>query len=196
MARNPGSEYLCRQCWQVLCGQPWPEVPEAGTHGLNPGEPAGFNRPPLDQRQQQQHGIGFSYAGPMNAPSGNAAALLQLQQQRAAAAAAASQRVHGGLAAGAQGMQGRRSQSFADVHGQLHPQGISISAVRTHAPWHPSSMPEQPGILGSADDPRWGALASADNPNYRGRMPIGASAPAHAGPLGAAPAFSPLEVRQ
>ena len=55
--RHQGSDYLCRQCWQVISGQPWPELAEASAgapHSASPPSPGQSGRPPLDRRQQQQ----------------------------------------------------------------------------------------------------------------------------------------------
>jgi hypothetical protein len=63
--RNHGSDYLCRQCWQVISAQPWPEQAESSAiytngsamhqqqhHSGSPPSPEGSGRPPLDRRQQ------------------------------------------------------------------------------------------------------------------------------------------------
>eukprot|EP00887_Chlorella_sp_A99_P002589 scaffold6.g2589.t1 len=190
VARNPTNEYLCQQCWQVLCSQPWPAEPDASS-----SPPQGRGQPLLDVRQQQQQ-----------QQLARAMSLSGVGSQTAADAAAA-------LGTSTPGMQGWRNVSLAELHAQHaaaaaraaaaaaaqqqhhHPGGINISGARAQA-WHPSSMPEQPLMLGSADDPRWGALAHADAPAVRpGLGPGGASAPVRASLLGGVPSFSPYEMR-
>ncbi|KAL4443783.1 hypothetical protein ABPG75_011520 [Micractinium tetrahymenae] len=116
-------------------------------------------------------------------------ALQQHQQQQAAAAAAAQQQQFGsgpspfgGLLAAAQAPPalGRRSQSFADFqhHSQHQQQGLPIGGGYGQAgrrPWQPASMPEQPVLLGSSDDPRWGNLGSASASDHRRGRPIAGS---------------------
>ena len=199
-ARN--NEYLCQQCWQVLCGQPWPEEVDSSVRGG-----CHVQQQQVLQAQQAQVSLARVGSGPMSGVSGQAPPSLLLQQQQVLVVAA-GHRAHNGAAGG---MQGRRSLSHAELQAAQRGQGgIAIGGAR-HAGWQPSSMPEQPAILGSADDPRWGALAVSASGRHSGRHGMhtgGASAPAQPELLGAAvaqqqqqqqqqqaPTFSPLEMR-
>lgn len=237
--RYQSSDYLCRQCWQVISGQPWPG------EGASPEQQA---RPPVDRRQaqqqaqqqallqqqmqqamqqqQQQQGAGSplsidmlqrSLSASMSGLTAQQAVQYTAYQQQLAAqqrqqlgspfSGLLQQQQQQAAAAGGPPMLGRRSQSFADFQfggGQGVPIGGGQHNRYTR---QPASMPEQPALLGSSDDPRWGNLAAASEPRRSRGIPaagrsgshhhLGASAPVQPGLLSSsvAPHFRMGEVR-
>ena len=157
----------------MLCGQPWP-AEQPSPPGSQGGQPAGgVPRPPQPQ-QAPQNGGGYP---PLARQHSSFAAHQQQQQQQ-----------HGAAAAAASAAFARRCQSMANF--QLAGSS-AISQPRAVQPsWQPASMPEAPPVLGSADDPRWGALAATASAPDHGRGGRGARMAA-----GSAPVFSPLELR-
>lgn len=154
----------------------------------------------LQQQQQQQalqqgspismDMLTRSISAPMSGMTAAQAVHYQtaLHQQAQAAAqqqqqfGGSAQSPFGGLLSAQQGPAtlGRRSQSFADFQHQQQQQqpGVPIGGGYGHAgrrPWQPASMPEQPVLLGSSDDPRWGNLASASASDHRRGRPIAGS---------------------
>ncbi|EFN58285.1 expressed protein [Chlorella variabilis] len=191
--RQHGSDYLCRQCWQVISGQPWPEQAESGAmngglngqHSGSPPSPEGSGRPPLDRRQQQlllqqqqmqaqaQAGspasmdvLQRSTSAPMSGlTAAQAVHFTQMQQQQQLTAFGLQQ----------QHALGRRSMSFHDIQQQQQQQQqaaqampIGCAGAHQRRPWQPASLPEQLAVLAGSDDPRWGNLAaSASGSDHR-----------------------------
>lgn len=149
-------------------------VAAAGQNGIR-GYPPPHGRP---QQQQQQHLL------LPNSQPGYGSLLTQQQQQE--------QQQQGTAFA-------RRCQSLADF--QLGAAGSGSYPVRAPQPsWQPASMPEQPAVLGSAEDPRWGALAAAASvPNYSQLAAAGRGGGSRAARIqaasGSAPVFSPFELK-
>lgn len=205
--RHQGSDYLCKPCWQVLCGQPWPKEqsilgahsgsPEQQqAHAPRPTQQNGFpglppTARPVQQQQQQQH----LQPGSLPLPT-----QLGASAPHAAAGTAAYLRRCHSLA----DFQLAQQQQQQQQQLQQHNGGIAFPQQRNMETWQPASMPEVPAILGSADgDPRWGALAAAASAPAHGRGPMrghaggggGASARSMQFVSGSAPVFSPFELK-
>ena len=183
----------------MLCSQPWPE--DGGAPLLSGGGSGG--RPPLNQhrRQASNEQLQRSSSNPMSGMTFSPAQNQDLQQHQQQQQDQQQQQQfqqqqqHGAGRMGAQPVPSpqRRSQSMASFQAA----GPIPMATQRPLGWHPASMPERAGLLGSSgDDPRWGAIAATG-------MPGSAPDPAHSllqravsGHLaGSAPGFSPLELR-
>lgn len=182
--RHQGSDYLCQQCWSVLCSQPWPAEQAApgagGTAACSPMQLGGGAQRAAPPAAGQNGALGLPPTAPLPLPHQPAFGSHPGHPGVLSAAAAAAS--HAALQ--------RRCQSVADLQ-------LALAGSRPARPsgWQPASMPEAPAILGSADDPRWGALAmAASAPDYH-RTRSGAQRLQQMAVSGSAPVFSPLELK-
>lgn len=182
--RHQGSDYLCQQCWSVLCSQPWPAEQAApgagGTAACSPVQLGGGAQRAAPPAAGQNGALGLPPTAPLPLPHQPAFGSHPGHPGVLSAAAAAAS--HAALQ--------RRCQSVADLQ-------LALAGGRPARPsgWQPASMPEAPAILGSADDPRWGALAmAASAPDYH-RTRSGAQRSQQMAVSGSAPVFSPLELK-